>query len=333
MTAQNRHTIRRQILGRILATTATGVTLTAPTRAVAQASTPKQLKIIVPFAPGGSGDITARLFGDYVTRRTGRTVVVENKPGANGIIGVEAAKRSPNDGSVLMLATTSTHLANPSLYKSLPYDPERDFTLVGAFGGGSMLVLVPPKSPYKSLSDLVAAAKAQPGKLNYGHFNASSNIPGAMLGRIAGVELTPIPYKQIGNAMTDLIAGQLDVIFVDSVAGDSYAQAGTLRAIAAAGPKRLPKYPDVPLVTETYPNYNVSPGLLGIAVPAGVPPAVLQQLNDLCNDAVTSDPMKPALENYGFHPRRQSLAELAAYVTRERALWKEQVAIARIEPQ
>jgi tripartite-type tricarboxylate transporter receptor subunit TctC len=293
----------------------------------------KTVRIIVPFAPGGSGDITARMFGEFLAKKTGQNAVVENKPGASGIIGVEAAKRSANDGSVLLLATTSTHLANPSLFKSLPYDPAKDFTLVGHFGGGSMLVLVRPASPYKTLADLVAAAKADPGKLNYGHFNASSNIPGAMLGKLADIRLTSVPYKQIGSAMTDLMAGLLDVIFVDSVAGDAHASSGQLRAIAAGGLRRLPKYPDVPLITETYPAYNVSSGMLGIAIPQGAPQAVLQAMNDLVNDAVTSEPMKPALERFGFHPKPMSLAELAAYVTREQALWREQVAVAGIAPQ
>ena len=299
----------------------------------AQPGSGKPMRIIVPFAPGGSGDITARMFGEYLTRKTGQSVVVENKPGANGIIGVDAAKRSPADGSVLMLATTSTHLANPSLYKSLPYDPEKDFSLVGHFGGGSMLVLVRPSGPYKSLADIVNAARANPDKLNYGHFNASSHIPGAMVAQLAGVKLTAVPYKQIANAMTDLISGQLDVIFVDSVAGDSYASSGQLRAIAAHGQRRLPKYPNVPLITETYPAYNVSAGMLGIAVPKGTPLAVQQTLNDLVNDAITTDPMKTALENFGFHPKSMTLAELAAFVTRDRALWKEQVDLAGIVPQ
>jgi tripartite-type tricarboxylate transporter receptor subunit TctC len=299
----------------------------------AQPGGPDTLRIIVPFAPGGSGDITARMLGEQITKKTGQVVVVENKPGANGIIGVETAKRAPADGSVLMLATTSTHLANPSLFKDLPYDPEKDFTLVGHFGGGSTFVLVNKDSPYKTLADLVAQAKANPGKLNYGHFNASSNIPGALLGQLAGIQLTPIPYKQIGTAMNDLIGGSLDVIFVDSVAGDNYVASGQLRAIAAMGARRLPKYPDVPLITETYPGYNVSGGFLGIAVPKGVPEPALQALNTLINDLVMTEPMKTQLEKLGFNPARMSLADLAEYVTRERANWKTYVEIAKITPQ
>jgi tripartite-type tricarboxylate transporter receptor subunit TctC len=324
---------RRHFVAALGALPLAGTALPAFAQSLAPIGDHKTLRIIVPFAPGGSGDITARMLGEFILKKTGQTVVVENKPGASGIIGVEAAKRSPNDGSVLMLATTSTHLANPSLFKSLPYDPEKDFTLVGHFGTGSTFTVVRPASPFKTLQDLVEYAKANPGKLNYGHFNASSNIPGHLLGQVTGGKLTPIPYKQIGAAMTDLMSGQLDVIFVDSVAGDSYVAQGQLRAIAAMGARRLPKYPDVPLINEIYPNYNVTAGFLGIAVPAGVPQPVLQALNDLINEAVTTDPMKGQLENSGFHPKRMTLEEMAAYVSRERANWKRYVEIAQITPQ
>lgn len=300
--------------------------------ATAQMGGGKPIQIIVPFGPGGSGDITARMLAEFITKKTGRATVVDNRPGANGIIGVEAAKKGPADGTVLLLATTSTHSANPSLYKKLPYDPERDFTLVGHFGGSSSFMLVKPDAPYQTLADFVKAAKAAPGKLNYGYFNASSQVPGAMLGRIAGIELTPIPYKQISAAMTELIAGQIDVIFVDSVAGDSFVSSGQLRALAAQGAKRLAKYPSVPLIAETYPSYSVS-GFLGIAVPAGTPAATLQSLNDLINEAITTDPMKSRLEGFGFTPKKMSLSQLAAFDKEERAKWKNYVAIAKMEPQ
>ena len=321
---------RRTLLQGAVTTLAAAATGSARGQAAVAGRT---VRIVVPFAPGGSGDISARMFGEFLSKKTGQNVVVENKPGANGIVGVEAAKRMPNDGSTLLLSTTSTHLANPSLFKSLPYDPLKDFSLVGHFGGGSLLVLARPQSPYRSIADIVTAARANPDKLNYGHFNASSHIPGAMLGHVAGVRLTPVPYKAIGNAMTDLMAGQIDVIFVDSIAGDGPAQSGKLRPISAYGNKRLPKYPDVPLITETYPKYRLSSGMLGISVPAGASPVVLQGLNDLCNEAISNEPMKSALINFGFDPIPMSLAELAAYVPREQAIWREQVAIARIEPQ
>ncbi|MFI5444595.1 Bug family tripartite tricarboxylate transporter substrate binding protein [Polaromonas sp. UC242_47] len=292
----------------------------------------KPLQIIVPFGPGGSGDITARMLAEFITKKTGRPAMVDNRPGANGIVGVEAVRKSPPDGSVVLLATTSTHSANPSLYKKLPYDPERDFTLVGHFGGSSSYMLVKPNAPYKTLADFVQAAKAAPGKLNYGYFNASSQVPGALLGQVAGIELTAIPYKQVNTAMTELIAGQIDVIFVDSVAGDSFVNSGQLRALAAQSAKRLVKYPSVPLISETYPSYGVS-GFLGIAVPVGTPAATLQFLNDLINEAITTDPMRARLEGFGFSPKKMSLSQLATFDKEERAKWKNYVAIARMEPQ
>ncbi len=300
--------------------------------ASAQGSSEKTLQIIVPFGPGGSGDITARMLAEFITRKTGRAAVVENRPGANGIIGVEAAKKATPDGTVLLLATTSTHSANPSLYRKLPYDPEKDFTLVGHFGGSSSYMLVRPDAPYKTLSDFVTAAKAAPGKLNFGHFNASSHVPGALLGSIAGIELTSVPYKQISNAMTELISGQLDVIFVDSVAGDSFVASGQLRALAAQSSRRLLKYPALPLISDTYPAYTTS-GFLGIAAPTGTPAATLQALNDLINEAITTDPVKSRLEGFGFTPQRMSLAQLATFDREERARWKGYVAIAKIVPQ
>lgn len=300
--------------------------------ALAQISAERTIQLIVPFGPGGSGDITGRMLADFMGRKLGRSVQVDNRPGANGIIGVEAAKKGPADGTTLLLATTSTHLANPSLFRKLPYDPERDFRLVGSFGTGSSFMLVRPDAPWKTLADFVRAAKAAPGALNYGHFNASSQAPGALLGQLAGFELTAVPYKQISNAMTDLIAGQLQVIFVDSIAGDSFVASGQLRALAAAGDKRLHKYPALPLINETYPAFNTV-GFLGIAVPAATPMPAQQFLNDLINEAVTTEPMKSKLESFGFFPKRMTLAELAEFDRDGRAKWKNYVAVAKIEPQ
>ncbi|MBL8384167.1 MAG: tripartite tricarboxylate transporter substrate binding protein [Burkholderiales bacterium] len=304
----------------------------AATRGRAQIPGDKAIQFIVPFGPGGSGDITARMLAEFITRRTGRGAVVENRPGANGIVGVEAAKKGAADGTVLLLATTSTHSANPSLFRKLPYDPERDFRLVGSFGTGSSFMLVRPDAPWKTLAEFVQAARAAPGKLHFGHFNASSQVPGPLLSQMAGIELTAVPYKQIANAMTELISGQIQVIFVDSIAGDSFVASGQLRALAAMGERRLPKYPQVPLMSETYPLYNVT-GFLGVAVPAATPAPVQQVLNDLVNEAVTSEPMKSRLEGFGFFPRRMSLAELADFDRDGRARWRQYVAIARIEPQ
>lgn len=310
--------------------------LAAP--ALAGASLPlhaqdKPIQIIVPFGPGGSGDISARMLSEFLTKKTGRAVVVDNKPGGNGIIGVEAARTAPADGSVLLLATTSTHLANPALFRKLPYDPGKDFRLVGSFGPGSTYLLVRPDAPYKTLQEFVRAAKAAPGQLNYGHFNATSKVTAALFAHEAGVELTPIPYKQVGQAMSELIAGQIQVVFTDTVQGDSFVASGQLRALAVHSDARLKRYPDLPLVTESIPNFTIRGGFLGIAVPAATPLAGQQQLNAWINEAVTTDPIKARLEGFAFAPTAVTLEQLAAFEREERAKWKQYVEIAKIEVQ
>lgn len=308
----------------------------APLLAQAQAQTQAQdkpIQIIVPFGPGGSGDISARMLAGYITSKTGRAVVVDNRPGANGIIGVEAARTAPADGSVLLLATTSTHLANPSLFHKLPYDPGKDFRLVGSFGPGSTYMLVRPDAPYRTLEEFEKAAKAAPGKINYGHFNATSKVTAALFAHEAGIELTPVAYKQVNQAMTDLIAGQIQVVFTDTVAGDAFVNSGQLRALAAQADKPLKSHPDIPLMRLRYPNFTIRGGFLGIAVPAATPMAVQTGLNAMINDAVTSDPIRGKLENLGFAPASVSLQELATYEREERAKWKGYVDIAQIEIQ
>lgn len=293
----------------------------------------KPIQIIVPFGPGGSGDISARMLSEFLTKKTGRAVVVDNKPGGNGIIGVEAARTAPADGSVLLLATTSTHLANPALFHKLPYDPGKDFRLVGSFGPGSTYLLVRPDAPYKNLQDFVRAAKAAPGQLNYGHFNATSKVTAALFAHEAGIELTAIPYKQVGQAMSELMAGQIQVVFTDTVQGDSFVASGQLRALAVHSDARLKRYPELPRIAESIPNFTIRGGFLGIAVPAATPLAVQQQLNGWINEAVTTDPIKSRLEGFAFTPASVSLEQLAAFEREERAKWKQYVDIAKIEVQ
>jgi tripartite-type tricarboxylate transporter receptor subunit TctC len=302
--------------------------------AVASAATEdKAIQIIVPFGPGGSGDISARMLAEWITKKTGRAVVVDNRPGANGIIGVEAVRRAPADGSVLLLATTSTHLANPSLFKKLPYDPGKDFRLVGTFGIGSFYMLVHPNAPYKTIAEFVQAAKAAPGALNYGFFNATSSVSAAVFAATAGISLTGVPYKQVGQAMTELISGQLQVVFTDTVQGDPFVTSGQLRALGVHSGERLKRFPQIPLFRESYPEFDVSAGFLGVAVPAATPVATQQALNDMINEAVMSEPMKSRLEGFGFTPYRASLADLANFERSERAKWPNYVKLAKLEVQ
>jgi tripartite-type tricarboxylate transporter receptor subunit TctC len=307
--------------------------LLLPAVAHAQAAWPSRpIRIIVPFAPGGSGDITARLIGAFIEARAGQPVVVDTRPGANGVVGMMAAKQSPADGHTLVVATTSTHAANSAMMKSLSYDPERDFVTVGFYASNGSYLVVRPEAPYRTAQDIVAAAKARPGAVTYGHFNASSQVPGALLGAVAGVQLQGVPYRAIGTAFADLMAGRLDFIFVDTTAGDAFLRQGQVRALAVTREGRWSRFPDLPPMSETWPDFVLT-GFLGLAVPAGTPPEVAQRLNDLINAAIMAEPARSRLLEFGFDPRPMDLRAIAAAVRVEREKWARFVRMAGIEPE
>lgn len=303
--------------------------------ALAQAETfpTKAIRIIVPFAPGGSGDITARLVGKYIEDKTGQPFVVENKPGANGIVGALSVKSAPPDGYTLMLATTSTNAANIHMYKNPGYDPEKDFQVVGIIGSSGAFLVVPADSSYKTLADLLAYAKANPGKLNFGYFNASSQVPAEVLAKRAGVEWQGVAYKAIGNAWTDLYAGNIQFMFVDLTAGRGQVVADKARPLAVTLPARSPLYPNLPILAETFPGFT-STGFLAIAVPKATPKPVQERLNTLINEAIISPPIAKRLaEEFALNSRALTLEQCAQQDRDERAKWAEYVKIARIEPQ
>lgn len=310
------------------------VPLLATIPAAAQEAFPtKTIRIIVPFAPGGSGDITARLVGKYIEDKTGQPFVVENKPGANGIVGALAVKSAPPDGYTLMLATTSTNAANIHMYKSPGYDPEKDFQVVGIIGSSGTFLVVPADSPYRTLADLLADARAKPGKLNFGYFNASSQVPAEVLGEKAGVKWQGVGYKAIGNAWNDLYAGAINFMFVDLTAARGQVVSNKARPLAISLPERSPLYPDVPALAETYPGF-VTSGFLAMAVPKATPRPVQERLNALINEALVSPEIKERLANeFALRSRPLTLEQCAAQDREERAKWGEYVRIARIEPQ
>jgi tripartite-type tricarboxylate transporter receptor subunit TctC len=292
----------------------------------------RPIRIIVPFAPGGSGDITARLIGAHVEARAGQPVVVETRPGANGVVGMLAAKQSPPDGHTLVVATTSTHAANAAMMRALPYDPERDFVTVGFYASNGSYLVVRPEAPYRTARDIVAAARARPGQVTYGHFNASSQVPGAMLGAMADVQVQGVPYRAIGTAFADLMAGRLDFIFVDTTAGDAFLRQGQVRALAVTRDGRWGRFPDLPAMSETWPDFVLT-GFLGLAVPAGTPAEVAQRLNALVNEAIMAEPTRSRLQEFGFNPEPLDLPRIAAAVRAEREKWARFVRTAGIEPE
>lgn len=292
----------------------------------------KPVRIVVPFAPGGSGDITARLIGRYMEEQTGQSFIVDNRAGANGIIGAMNVMQSPADGYTLLLATTTVLGANLALYKSLPYDPRADFQLVGTFGSGGALLAVAHDSPFKTLPDLLAYAKANPGKLFYGHFNSSSLVPAELLADCTKLSWTGVAYKQVGNATTDLLGGQIQFIFIDNTAAHALLSAGKLRVLAVTRPQRDATRPDVPALSELCSGFEVT-GYLGIAVRTGTPLAIARRLNQLVNDGIFSPEMNKRLAEFGTVPQRMTLEQAAAHQKEQADNWVRYVKIAKIEPQ
>ena len=292
----------------------------------------RPIKIIVPFGPGGSGDITARLIGKQIEERTKQAVVIDNRPGANGIIGTMAVKIAEPDGHTVLLITTSTHAANVSLVRNLSYDPAADFTVVGVFRSSGSYLMVRPQAPWRDLADFIAAAKAAPGKLTFGYFNASSRTPPEYLGKLAGVELQGVPYRAIANAVADLIGGEINCLFMDTTASNQYLQNGQLRPLAITRLNRAAATPDVPAVAETFPGFELT-GFLGMAVPSATPRDVVAQLNGLINEALAAPEVRRRMDEFGLSWDITDLAACEAEVRAERERWTDYTRVAGIQPE
>jgi tripartite-type tricarboxylate transporter receptor subunit TctC len=309
-----------------------GVAAAWPLAAHADQYPSRPIKIIVPFGPGGSGDISARMIGKEIEARTKQAVIVDNRPGANGIIGTMAVKTAEPDGYTVLLITTSTHAANVSLVKNLSYDPARDFTVVGVFKSSGSYLMVRPQAPWKDFLAFVADAKAQPGKIIFGYFNASSRTPPEYLSRLAGIELQGVPYRAIANAVADLISGEIHCLFVDTTASSQYLQNGQMRPLAITRLTRSPQTPDVPTVAETFPGFQLT-GFLGMAVPSATPRDVVEKLNAVINDALTMPEVRRRMDEFGLSYDITSLADCEAEVRAERERWTEYTRVAGIQPE
>ena len=304
----------------------------APVQARAAVYPSRPIKIIVPFGPGGSGDITARLIGKQIEQRTKQSVVIDNRPGANGIIGTMAVKAAEPDGYTVLLITTSTHAANVSLVRDLAYDPVKDFTVVGVFRSSGSYMLVRPQAEWRDLEGFIAAARAAPGKLTFGYFNASSRTPPEYLCRLAGMELQGVPYRAIGNAVTDLMSGEIHCLFIDTTASNQYLQNGQLRPLAITRLTRAPATPEVPAIAETFPGFELT-GFLGMAVPSATPRDIVVQLNGFIREALASADVRRRMDEFGLSWDVTDLAACDEVVRAERERWTEYTRVAGIQPE
>src|SRR5712664_978737 len=248
------------------------------------------VRIVVPFAPGGGTDVIARTLAQEMAKDLGATVIIENKPGAGTIIGTQAVATSEPDGYTLLMGTFA-NAVNPSLNSKLPFDPHRDFAAVALIARSFNIVVVNPKSPFKSIADLIAAAKADPEKLSYGTFGTgtSAHLAGELFKNMAKVNLTTVPYKGAAPGITDVIGGQIQVVFTTVASAASLIEGGQLRALAVTSAQRSPAFPQLPTVSEAgVPGYAAE-AWYGLFAPARTPREIIERLNKSAATAVKSE--------------------------------------------
>lgn len=302
--------------------------------AAAQAYPVKPVRMIVGFSPGGSTDVTARIIAQKMTEAWRQQVIVENRPGAGGNIGAEAVAKAPPDGYTLLVATTGVMAINHRLYRTLPYDAVRDFAPVTQIGSLPLILIVHPSLPVKSVKDLIALAKAKPGQLSY----ASSGVGGAthmtaeIFRMMAGVDILHIPYKGSGQAMADLIGGQVPMAFDQITSSLPQVEAGKLRALAVTSAKRFSSVPKLPTMAEAgVPGYEAV-SWNGLAAPAGTPREIVGRIQGEVARIVQLPDIKERFFRDGIEPVASTPEQFAAHIRSERAKWEKVVQAAGIKP-
>jgi len=290
--------------------------------ASAQSSFPsKPVHIFVPYAAGGGVDILARTLGDVVSRQWGQTVIVENRPGAGGVVASQALVASPPDGYTLIVVA-SGHATNPFLHPKIPYDTFKDFAPISLLALSPNILLVRADSPFKVLGDVIAQARAKPGSLSFGHAGTgtSTHLAGELLKNLARIDLNAIPYKGGAPSINDLLGGQIPMSFNNGPESVGQLEAGTVRALAVTTASRAPFLPDVPSMAETVPGYDTEVwwGLLG---PAGMPPDLVAKLSHDFVAALNTEAVKERLAKLGAAPIGSSPEQFDARIHADYKKW------------
>ena len=282
----------------------------------------KPIRLISPFAPGGGNDTMARAVGGKLAEAWGHQVVVDNRPGANGILACEITAKASPDGYTLLMANAGSHGINPALYRKLPYDAVKDYTPVSLLGWTANILVLHPSIPAGNIKELVALAKSRPGQLTYGSNGTGStqHLAGVMFGSELGVELVHVPYKGTGPATIDLLAGHLSLNFGNSVAVLPHVKTGRLKAIAVTSLKRAPALPEIPAIAETLPGFEAL-SWWGIVGPARMPKDITNKLSQEITRAVSRPDMKERFDQQGVVPRGTAPEEFAAFIRSELAKW------------
>jgi len=302
---------------------ALALALSITSAAFAQAWPTKPVKIVVPFPPGGTTDILARAIGFDLTKAWSQPIIVENRPGAGGNIGAEAVAKSPADGYTLLMGTVGTHGINPSVYKKMAYDAIKDFAPVTLVALVPNMLVVHPSVPVKSVGELIALAKKQPGKLTFASSGngTSIHLSGALFETLAGVDLVHVPYKGSSPAIIDLLAGQVNMMFDNMPSALPYVKSGKLRALAVTSARRSPAMPELPTIAEAGVKGYEASSWFGMLAPAGTPKDVVAKANGAILKSLSTPDIKEKLSSQGAAPAGDTPEKFAAFIRAEIDKW------------
>ena len=298
-----------------------------------QAFPTKPFRFVVPFSAGSATDSASRYIGQRLAEATGQSVIVDNRPGGNGIIGVMAAKSAAADGYTVLMSAITTHAGNPSLIKNLPYDAVKDFTPLTGLIRGALVLVVNPALPFRSVSDIVAAAKKEPGKFTFASGNFSTRGGAELFKMIAGIDLVHIPYKGVPPALTDIVAGRVDIAFPDMVVAMPLVRAGRLRALAVSSATRSAIAPELPTIAEAgLPGYAVT-GWIAAWLPVGVPADIVTRLNKLFVDIMHSTETREYFARDGWETFAGPPESLGEWQRTETEKWARIIEIGKIQAE
>lgn len=293
----------------------------------------RNITLILPFAAGSGTDTTTRIISQNIAASIGQGFVIENKAGANGMLAATQVARAEPDGYTLFVTTNTTHSANPSLLKTLTYDPIKDFTPIARTGDLPFMLLVHPDVPAKNVQELIAHAKANPGKLTYASGSSSSSVSGATFARRAGIDIQHVPYKSSPPALNDVIGGRITMMFVDVPTGRPHVEAKTLRALAITTKNRSPLAPDLPSMEESgVPDFDITSWQAWFG-PAKMPKEIVTKLNAEIKKVVERPDIKTQLGGMGMDAFSGTPEELDKFVQDQLVLWTRLIKDAGIEPQ
>jgi tripartite-type tricarboxylate transporter receptor subunit TctC len=299
----------------------------------AQTYPDKQINLIVPFGPGSGTDAISRIVAQHLSSALGQNIVVENKPGANGALAATQVARSAPDGYSLFMSTNSPQSAAPFLNKSIAYDPVKDFAAISRVGSFTLLLVVNPDVPAKSVSELITYARANPGKLSFASGNTSGIVAGETLKHWGKLDILHVPYKSVPPAMTDLLAGRVSMMFVDLTNALPHVRSGKVRALAASRKERSKLFPEVPSLHEAGVTNFEMDSWAGLLAPANTPKEIVERLNAEVRKIIETPEIRQKIGNIGFEAFASTPDEFAAFIKTQLESWGRMVRDAGIQPE